>query len=181
MRRRPTTRRFALAAPLASVCLHGCLWASSMGEVDAQDAGSGVSRERFEEFAAQLVGTFTGTASGESVTLTQTFNADGTFIGACDTGGSVLLAGLCQGIEGEGTYVLTRFDASGDAAGVLTDSSGRTSQLEGMRLSIEGKELQLTYLLIGSFEPAVADRLRDAGLSIATDTWRSYVVLRRPL
>lgn len=153
-----------------------CLWQSPMGEVGAPDAGP-ASRARFEEFASQLVGSYAGTAGSDEVRVTQRFNPDGTFVGTCDAGDSVLLASSCEGLEGEGTYQLTAFQASGAADGVLRVGDAPASQLLGIRLSAD--HMTLSYLAVIDLDSELLAGLRDAGVSIPANGRRAYVTLTR--
>jgi hypothetical protein len=155
-----------------------CLWDTSMGEVDGPDAGpaSGERLARLAQFAAGLVGSYQGNAGPEDVTITQTFRADGGFVGTCDAGESLLLAGFCQGIDGEGSYQLTSLEASGSAEALLTVGDAPATQLLGLRLSADGDTL--TYLAISASDSSVLNGLRDAGVSISGGS-RTFVSLQR--
>jgi hypothetical protein len=168
MRARPALGVLALSAG-------ACLWETPLGEVDGPDAGA-ASGERFAQFASDLVGSYQGSAGSADVTITQTFRADGGFTGACDAGDSLLLAGFCQGIDGEGSYQLTSLEASGAADGLITVGDAPPTQLLGLRLSADGDTL--TYLAISSSDSSVLDGLRDAGVSI-TGGGRAFVSLQR--
>jgi hypothetical protein len=152
-----------------------CLWDTPMGEVDGPDAGP-ASGPRLAQFAADLVGSYEGSAGPEDVTITQTFRADGGFVGTCDAGESLLLAGYCEGIDGEGSYQITSIEASGAADGLLTLGDTPATQMLGLRLSADGDTL--TYLAISASDSNVLNGLRDAGVTI-TGGGRTFVSLQR--